>query len=98
MILRACPRVPPVAQWVNSLTAEAWVSLELQVQSLAQWHSGLQDLALLQLWGRSQLWLRLDPWLRNFHMLWVWAKKQNKNNNHQKELVLYSPEAKIIDM
>jgi len=26
------------------------------------------------------------------------GKKQNKNNNHQKELVLYSPEAKIIDM
>ena len=48
------------------------------------WHSGLKDLALPQLWHRSQLQLRSKlqlrfyPWPRNFHMLWM---RQNKLNN-----------------
>ena len=40
------------------------------VPSVAQW---VKDLALPQLWCRSQLKLRFDPWPRNFHMLLVWA-------------------------
>ena len=28
----------------------------------------VKDLALLQLWCRSQLWLGFSPWPRNFHM------------------------------
>ena len=44
-----------------------WLGL---VQSPAQC-SGLKDLALWQLWYRSQLWLRFSPWPGNIHMLWV---------------------------
>jgi len=41
--------VPAVAQWVENLTAVAWVAVEAWVRSPAR-HSGLKDLALLQLW------------------------------------------------
>ena len=37
------------------------------------------DLALLQLWYRSQLRHRLDLWPRNFHMLQGWSKKKKKS-------------------
>ena len=40
--------------------------------SLEQW---VKNLALLQLWCKSQLWLKFNPWPRNFHMLWMWPKK-----------------------
>ena len=53
-----------MAQWVKPLTAVAQVAVEAWVPSLAQ-HRGLKDLASLQLW------LRFDPWPRNFHMLRV---------------------------
>ena len=43
--------VPTVAQWVKNLTAVAWVTVEVQVQS--SWCSGLEDPALQQLWYRS---------------------------------------------
>ena len=56
-----------MAQWVRNLTAEAQVTVELWVQSLA-WCSGLKDPALPRLWYRSQLWLRFSPWHGNFHM------------------------------
>ena len=40
---------------------------------------GVKDLALLQLWRRSQLWLGLNPCPGNFHMLQGRLKKeQNK--------------------
>ena len=48
--------------------AVAWVAEEVQVQSMAQ-HSRLQDLVLLQLQRRSQLWLGF----RNFYMSWLQA-------------------------
>ena len=41
-------------------------------------HDGLKDLALLEPWHRSQLWLRFSPWTGNFHMLWVCPKKKEK--------------------
>ena len=64
-----------MAQWVNSSTAAAPVTVEVQVQSLAT-QSGLKDLMLPQLWCRSQLWLRFNPWSGNFHMprVWPWKK------------------------
>ena len=40
-----------MAQWVKNLNTGARIAAEVWVQSLAQ-HSGLKDLALLQLWGR----------------------------------------------
>ena len=62
--------VPAVVQWIKNPTAATWVSVEVQVWSLV-WHSGWQDLALPQLWHRSQLQLGFNPWLRNFHVPWV---------------------------
>ena len=38
---------------------------------MVQW---VKDLLLLQLWCRSPLWLRLDPWPGNLHMPRVWPK------------------------
>ena len=43
----------------------------------AQW---VMDLALPQLWHKSQLQLRFDPWRRNFHMLWMQPNKQTKKD------------------
>ena len=43
--------------------------------SPAQW---VKDPALLQLWHRSQLWLEINPWPGNFHMLWEQPKKKKK--------------------
>ena len=44
---------------------------------------GLKDLALPQLWGRSQLWFKFDPRPGNFYMLQVQSKE--KNRQHLKE-------------
>ena len=41
-----CLGVPAMAHWVKNLTAVAWVTAEVRVQSLARC-SGLKDLALL---------------------------------------------------
>ena len=49
-----------MVQWVKNLTAVAQVALEAQVQSPAQ-HGELKDLALPQLWFRSQLQLGFSP-------------------------------------
>ena len=57
-------------QWVKNLTTAAQVTAEVWVQSLASC-SALKDSALLQLKHRSQLWLRFNPWPRNFYMLQV---------------------------
>ena len=38
-------------------------------------HSGLADPALLLLWHRRQCWLVFHPSPGNFHMPWVWQKK-----------------------
>ena len=57
--------VPTMAQWVKNLTAVAWVTVEVQVQSPAHC-SGLKDLALPQLWHRWQLQLKFNPEPENF--------------------------------
>lgn len=41
----------------------------------AEW---VKDSVLPRLWHRSQLWLRFDPCLWNFHMLWVQPRGKKK--------------------
>ena len=53
---------------------------------MVQW---VKDLVLPQLWFRLQLRLRLDPWLRNFHMLWVWKKISFKISGYVKKFADY---------
>ena len=53
--------VPAMVQRVKHLTSVAWLAAEVLVQSPAQC-SGLENLALLQVW------LRFSPWSRNFNM------------------------------
>ena len=36
----------------------------------------LKDVELPQLWHRSQLWLRFNPWTKNFHMPRLWQEKK----------------------
>ena len=45
----------------------------------------IKDPALTQLWHRSQLWLRFNPWPRNFHVL-HWCGQKRKKNPWQKGL------------
>ena len=47
---------------------------EGQIPGLAQWS---KDLVWQQLWHKSQLQLRFDPWTRNFHMPWVQPKENS---------------------
>ena len=54
-----------MVQWVKNLTVVAQVAAEVRVPSLAQ-HSGLKDLALLQLQHSLHPWLGLNPWPGNF--------------------------------
>ena len=54
-----------MVQWVKNLTAAAWVAAVMPVPSPAQ-HTGLKDLALLELWRKSQLQVGFNPWPRNF--------------------------------
>ena len=42
-----------------------------------QW---VKDLALPQLWCRSQMWLGFNHWLGNFQMPQVWPKKKKKKD------------------
>ena len=42
---------------------------------MAQW---VKDLALPQLWCRSQFWLGFSPWPGSFHMPRVWQKERKK--------------------
>ena len=69
-----------VAQWFKNPTAVALFAAVVQV--------GLKDLVLLQLWHRSQLWLRFNPWPGNCHVDATDAplrkrKKMSKRQNQQ---------------
>lgn len=46
--------VPTMAQWVENLTAVAWIALEIQVQSLAQYNE-LKDLVKRSAWQHRSL-------------------------------------------
>ena len=58
-----------------------------QGRSILKGHMGLilspkqqvKDPALLQLWRRSQLWLRFNPCPKNFHILQITTTKKLKN-------------------
>ena len=63
-----CTGVPDAAQSVRNLTAATRVAAEMQVPSLTQ-RSSLKNCCSCDI--RPQLQLELDPWPRNFHMLWV---------------------------
>ena len=65
--------VPAMSQCVNDLAYHCGGN-DL-IPGLAQW---IKDPLLLQLWYRSQLQLRLDPWPRNFHVPWGGKKQTNK--------------------
>ena len=52
-IINNSQEIPTVEQWVKNPIAVAWVTMEVQIWSLA-WPSGLKDLALLQLRHRSK--------------------------------------------
>ena len=69
-----------MAQWVKNLTAVAWVTVEVQVQSPAHC-SGLKDLALPQLWHRWQLQLKFNPGPENFCIpeAQLWRKEWKGN-------------------
>ena len=64
-----------VVQWAKNLTAVARVTVEVQVQSLAQC-SGFKDSVLPQLWCKSQLQLRFNPRPGNIHMPQVQPSKK----------------------
>ena len=66
------PGVPAVAQRVKNLVSLRQCGL---IPSPAQW---VKDLALLQLWCRSQLQLGLDPWPGNFPYAAGEARKGGK--------------------
>ena len=72
-----------MALWVKNPTAVAQVAAELWVRSPAQ-HSGLKDLALLQLQHRSQLQLRFNSWPRNFHYAAGVGKEGRKEEKEKK--------------
>ena len=67
-----------MVQRVKDLTAAAGVTAKAQTGSitgLAQW---VKELALLQLWSRSQLWLRFDPWPGDFRLA-LKSKRKKRN-------------------
>ena len=57
-----------VAQWLRDPTAVDQFAVEVWVRSPSQW---VENLALPQLWCRSQLWFGFAPCSGNIHMLWV---------------------------
>ena len=71
--------------------------MEAEVQSL-DWHSGLKDPPLLQLWCRSQPQLRFNPWPANFPMLRVQPlfkkKKKEKKKKKKEEFLLWHSRSK----
>ena len=76
------PRVRIMARFSEFSLWLSWLRIEhclcggmSLIPSWAQW---VKDPVLLQLWCRSQMWLGLDPWPRNFHMPWAWPKRKTK--------------------
>ena len=45
---------------------------------MAQW---VKDTAWPRLWRRPQLQIVLDLWPGNFHMPWLWPKKEKRNRH-----------------
>ena len=64
-----------MAQWDQWHLCRARIQVHSPV-----WHSGLKDLVLPQLWQRSQLQLRSEPWPGNSVYLRVAKKEKRKNS------------------
>ena len=75
--------------WEAQWDQQCLCSTRTQVQSPgpAQW---VKDPALLQLWQRLQLWLRSDPWPRNYICYGAERKKEGRKEGRKKERI-YSP-------
>ena len=60
-------------QWVKNLTAVVWVATEAWFDPwpLTQWVKGSGV-------ATAKMWLRFNPWPRNFHKLWVRPFKKKK--------------------
>ena len=65
--------VPAIEQWVSDLACLC--GSDGLISSLVQWG---KDPALPQPWCSLPMWLRFSLWPGNFHMLWMWPKKQKK--------------------
>ena len=74
--------VPAVAQWVNDPACLFGVAS--LIPCLVRW---VKDLALLQLWCRSQLQLRFSPWRGHFHIPRVLLKKPETNTKPKTNVV-----------
>ena len=74
------PGVPAMAQWVNALAhlCSAVGSIPGQAQCI-------KNLALPQLWHRSQMQFGFNPWSGNFHMPRVQPKKGKKTKNRKQK-------------
>ena len=59
---------------------------------MVQW---VKDLVLLKLWHRLKLWLRFNPWPRNFHMLYMQPGGKKKKSK-QKKLSVQKNQNKTI--
>ena len=55
------------------------------IPGLEQW---VKDLALPQLWPRSQMRFGFNPWTRIVHVLWVQLKKAGKKKKKQIQQVV----------
>ena len=75
------PRVLDSKGCHNKGPQTGWLTQQRLIFS-SFWCSVLKDPALPQLQFRSQLWLTLSPWPRNFHVSWVlpYEKEQKKDN------------------
>ena len=65
----------PLAQWVRTPTAVAWVATEVRFPSLP-WCSGLKEPALPQLWHRLAAVAWIQSLTHELHILWVWPLKK----------------------
>ena len=84
-MLRACPKKKRKTRSSHCSTVELVLSLEQwdvgSIPGPAQW---IKDLALPQLWCRSQLWLGSDPWLQKSICHRVAKKEKQKKNKAAK--------------
>ena len=47
------------------------------------WCTGLRIRLLSQQWLQVLPWHGFDPWLRNFHIPWVWQEKERKREREK---------------
>ena len=59
-------------------------SLKMRKAGIPTVAQQVKDLAVPQLWHRSQLRIRFDPWPRNFHMSWVQPKEREREKERLK--------------